>query len=360
MCCVISCFKTVPSLEDLEDMVLQNPHGNGFSIRTKENTIEFFKGMNLTPKKILEIIKNYGFNQGDLIEFVFHARITSHGSTCETKDCDFENPNQNHNCGCHGFVLDGTMKNPQRKTIRDDTVILYHNGTMNFEKLKSFAKKIIEIKEKHGEKTDGNVLTDLVSDTHALSFVVSNLGIDYLKSFAEKETSSKFCLHSLKNGIEKFNGFQEQNKNISCSNLYHTIKTNYEDSWSSWYGSRYTTKRFMREDKKQSKLFECPFENIDCVYHESYCMNQMEYDMQRYQEGTELRYLSEEFVKSLPSQDVETDLRVVKQKNKMNKNKEKKLLRKQKRLLKRTTSIKANNADGNRWRELKKRLRGVD
>ena len=90
----MSCFKTVPSLEDLEDMTEQNPHGNGFSIRTKENKIEFFKGRNLSPEKILEIIKNYGFNQGDSVEFVFHARITSHGSTCNELECDFENPNK--------------------------------------------------------------------------------------------------------------------------------------------------------------------------------------------------------------------------------------------------------------------------
>ena len=360
--CVISCFKTVPSLEDLEDMTEQNPHGNGFSIRTKENKIEFFKGRNLSPEKILEIIKNYGFNQGDEVEFVFHARITSHGSTCDELECDFENPNKNHVCGCHGFIISEDMENPQRATIEDTkTIAMYHNGTMDFDKLKEYAKKIIVIRNKHtNKKLD---VENLVSDTHALSFIVANLGIEFFKKFAEKEKHSKFCLHSLENGIERFNGFQEQNKNISCSNLYHTWNSRrmnevVYDSWNGWAYAK-TSRKVQKEDKNQTTmtLFNCPFENKDCVHHEDGCMTQSEYDMMKYYEGEDIENLSREFQQTIGFNEVEKDYVIVKEKNKMNKQ-ERKKLRKQKRMLKKTTSIRANNANYNRWRELKRRQRG--
>ena len=233
---------------------------------------------------------------------------------------------------------------------------------MDFSKLKEYAKKIIEIRTKHGSDI-GLDEKNLVSDTHALSFVVANLGLEFFRKFAQKEKHSKFCLHSLKNGVERFNGFQEQNENISCSNLYHTWNTRrmnevVYDSWNGWEYAK-TTRKVQKKDKNQTTmtLFNCPFENKECVHHEDGCMTQNEYDVMRYYEGEDIENLSREFQQTVGFNEVEKDYVIVKEKNKMNKQARKEQ-RKQKRLLKKTTSIRANNANYNRWREWKRRQRG--
>ncbi len=250
--CVISILKTVPSQSDLDDMILQNPHGNGFSIRTKENKIEFFKGFNLTSVDILDIIKTYGFNQGDEIEFVFHARITSVGKTCDSLKCDYQNPSKEHNCLCHGFVKSKDNYNPQRATLDDESEFcLYHNGTMSISKLKFWCNVIKK------EKNLDVSIDDLDSDTQCLNFLVSHLGLKFLEEFAKTETTSKFCVHSVKHGIMYYNGFEKQDKNILCSNLYHTF----------YKPRKFNTNTNVIYDSSYDYNY-CPFDNPECVNHD--------------------------------------------------------------------------------------------
>ena len=333
-------------------MVSQNPHGNGFSIRTKKNTIEFFKGRDLSPKDILSIIESEGFKQGDKIEFVFHARITSHGSTCDEKKCSYKNPDPKHLCGCHGFVLSEDMQNPQRATLEKKGIILYHNGTLNFTALKQMAKEIIAIKKKRGVDVNAKV-ENLVSDTNALAYVVSNLGIKFLEKFAEKNKSSKFCIHSVKDGVKRFNDFKEQNKNIICSNLNHTWSKN--QNFGSWY---YGKKQETKNQKRISEFvetWECPFYNPDCVEHDyiqNVCKDELDLDLEmlHLQNASPKNQQQQSEVKKVEIKPTKRDLADIRKQQRKQQRRKQKDLRKQKRRMKRKMQ---KNPSVTLWKKVK-------
>lgn len=321
-------------------MVETNPHGNGFSIRTKRNTIEFFKGRDLSPQAILEIIEKEGFKQGDKIEFVFHARITSHGSTCNELECSYKNPNPKHLCGCHGFVLSENMQNPQRATLEKNGIILYHNGTMNFTELKRMAQEIISIKKKRGVDMNAKV-ENLVSDTNALAYVVSNLGIKFLEKFAEKNKSSKFCIHSVKDGVKRFNDFKEQNKNIICSNLNHTWGNNMNfGSW--YYGKKNEVKQTNQKITKFVNGWDCPFFNPDCAEHDytlNECMTELDLEMLLHNDRKENLKKEIETVKRVVIKPTKRDLKDMRKQMKLQRKQNRKQKRKLKRHMQKNPSV---------------------
>lgn len=203
--CVISLFcdgsNKKPTLDDLEKMNTYHAHGSGIAF-LKSGYVHYRKGIDLTPEKIMKMIKEENIK----MPFVVHFRITSSGKTCK-KNCYFDNPDKNHNCACHGFILDKKGKNPQKGKTKKG--ILFHNGTISENEL--------DLDIKHICLTEKIDKPDFVSDSHKIAFLVAHYGDRYLDLIPKTE---KFAILT-PNSLTYYNEYEKDSNGNLVSNTWH-------------------------------------------------------------------------------------------------------------------------------------------
>ncbi len=235
--CVISLYddkKKIPTLEELKEMQKIHGHGGGLAW-IKDNKVFYTKGINLDSKAMMKIIKDENIKP----PFVIHFRIKSSGNICKSNECNFRRENKNHNCSCHGFLIDQNGLNDQSGSTEKG--ILFHNGTCNEDLLDLDIKNICLMK--------GIKKPKFVSDSHKVAFLVAHHTDQYIIDWIEN--TEKFAILTPK-GLNYYNGFERDSNNSLVSNTWH------DDTYNKY---SFNNNRFFRNKSKCEN-------NKDCIDHD--------------------------------------------------------------------------------------------
>lgn len=227
--CVIMCYEdSYPILENLEQAEKYNSDGSGIAW-IENNKVCYVKGMDLTSKKIMILIKKHNMQ----LPIIIHFRIKSSGVLSDQL--------------CHPFVIQKSEKN---NLVGTCSKLLFHNGTF-----REWDDHLLRLCMTKNIKIPNGDL----SDSRAISYLCYHLGDNYLNLI----DSGKFTVMTNK-GIKKYGNFVDLTY-ANCSNDSHK-PTEYEKTYESYlpYNSwakkqqNYTSEyyRVKEKPKEETKIKE--------------------------------------------------------------------------------------------------------